>query len=255
MMENNTAAIFGRRLKELREKEGFNQLQLAKLLKISRGALSYYESGQRTPNIDFLLTVAHFFKVSTDYLLGETDCTQPENVDICAKTGLSEAAINGLISLSQTEYIGKTMLNALLEEWDTCSRRADLEIGDATLLHMAYFFKQPDIFHDKMLSEMLPEQQEMLNRWLIEIIEDCGKESAECAHMLSKQDYRAIDAIDKMYLHNIMYLLRLCRNGESAAFDSHNSMNANPILSAFRDTFYGKINKVMRFVSASEDRQ
>ena len=43
--------MFAKRLKELRETAGLTQEQLAKELKVSRGAISYYEKGGRTPDI------------------------------------------------------------------------------------------------------------------------------------------------------------------------------------------------------------
>jgi len=42
-------------------------------LGISRAALSHYEKGRREPDYDTLITIADFFKVSLDYLMGRTD--------------------------------------------------------------------------------------------------------------------------------------------------------------------------------------
>lgn len=71
-MDDSTfiARDFGRRLKHLREKAGLSQNELAKQLKVSRGAISFYENGERCPNIDFLDEVSMLFGVSYDYLLG-----------------------------------------------------------------------------------------------------------------------------------------------------------------------------------------
>ena len=55
-------------LKEIRKKKNLNQLKVATDLSISREAISYYENGQRSPNIEMLVTLSKYFKVSIDYL-------------------------------------------------------------------------------------------------------------------------------------------------------------------------------------------
>ena len=41
--------MFGDKLKELREKKGITQIQLAEILNISKSAIANYESGLREP--------------------------------------------------------------------------------------------------------------------------------------------------------------------------------------------------------------
>lgn len=62
---------FSARLKVLREGKGLRQEDLALILNISRQAISNYEQGTRFPKDEnLLITIADFFEVSTDYLLG-----------------------------------------------------------------------------------------------------------------------------------------------------------------------------------------
>jgi len=49
------------------------QEDLAKSLKVSRGAVSMWEINQRTPDPETLQRLADFFGCSVDYLLGRTD--------------------------------------------------------------------------------------------------------------------------------------------------------------------------------------
>ncbi len=59
-------------LKTIRKKKGYSQLKVAMDLNISREALSYYENGQRCPNLEMLVKMSEYFHVSIDYLiLGE----------------------------------------------------------------------------------------------------------------------------------------------------------------------------------------
>lgn len=60
-------------LKELREKKGLSQLQLAMKLGLNQNTISRYESGQREADYQTLIMLADFFDVSIDYLIGRTD--------------------------------------------------------------------------------------------------------------------------------------------------------------------------------------
>jgi transcriptional regulator with XRE-family HTH domain len=57
-------------LKNLRTQRNMSQADLARLLGISRSAVSSYENGSRSPDKDILLKIAVIFQVSIDYLLG-----------------------------------------------------------------------------------------------------------------------------------------------------------------------------------------
>ena len=56
-------------LREIRKKKGYSQLKVAMDLAISREALSYYETGKRSPDIDMLIRLSDYFDVSIDYLI------------------------------------------------------------------------------------------------------------------------------------------------------------------------------------------
>ena len=60
-------------LKEIRKKKNYNQLKVALDLSISREALSYYENGKRSPDIDMLVKLSNYFNVSIDYLITGKD--------------------------------------------------------------------------------------------------------------------------------------------------------------------------------------
>ena len=60
-------------LKLIRKQRNLNQLKVAMDLSISREALSYYENGKRSPNIEMLVTLSRYFNVSIDYLITGTE--------------------------------------------------------------------------------------------------------------------------------------------------------------------------------------
>lgn len=67
----------GYRIKYLREKSNLSQKEFAKKIGVSNTVLSRYESGDRKPDYEILQTIADYFEVSTDYLLGRTDKQEP----------------------------------------------------------------------------------------------------------------------------------------------------------------------------------
>lgn len=64
---------FSNRIKKLRQKHKVSQQELADLLGISTRAWRFYESGDREPNIAGLISLADYFDVSLDYLVGRSD--------------------------------------------------------------------------------------------------------------------------------------------------------------------------------------
>ena len=65
--------VFGIRVKELREKAGLSMDQLATKLGVSKSRVNMWENSGTIPRGDVLIQLANYFKVSTDYLLGNDD--------------------------------------------------------------------------------------------------------------------------------------------------------------------------------------
>lgn len=64
-------------LKELREKRGISQAQLARNLGKSQSTVAMWERGTNTPNYDTLVELATYFEVSVDYLCGVSTVKNP----------------------------------------------------------------------------------------------------------------------------------------------------------------------------------
>ncbi|MCM3272600.1 helix-turn-helix domain-containing protein [Paenibacillus elgii] len=64
---------FGEILKDLREKRGMSQPDLADKLGVTRVSISNYENGKASPSYEGLLKIADIFNVTTDYLLGRKE--------------------------------------------------------------------------------------------------------------------------------------------------------------------------------------
>ncbi len=64
---------FADRLKELRTEKKLSQTQLAIDTNLSKSAIAYWEVSERVPNAQAIVTLAKYFNVSCDYLLGVSD--------------------------------------------------------------------------------------------------------------------------------------------------------------------------------------
>lgn len=58
------------RIRELREKSGYSQSQLAKKFDVTRSSVNAWEIGLSTPTTQYVVALAKLFHVSADYLLG-----------------------------------------------------------------------------------------------------------------------------------------------------------------------------------------
>ena len=66
-------SILSKRLKELRISNNLYQKDVAKKIGITESGYGYYEQGKRIPDSIMLNKLATLYKVTTDYLLGNTD--------------------------------------------------------------------------------------------------------------------------------------------------------------------------------------
>lgn len=61
------------RLLELRTERGLSQRAMAKELHVSQGTYNNWENSNTQPSIEQLITLANFFEVSVDYLVGNSE--------------------------------------------------------------------------------------------------------------------------------------------------------------------------------------
>ena len=57
-------------LRELRLEKQLGQVELARLIGVSKGVISLWENGLRDPNMQSLIALAKFFGISIDELVG-----------------------------------------------------------------------------------------------------------------------------------------------------------------------------------------
>ena len=64
---------FADRLKELRQSKNITQKQIAEQIGVAERNYRRYEAGEVDPSSSKAVTIADYFNVSTDYLLGRSD--------------------------------------------------------------------------------------------------------------------------------------------------------------------------------------
>ena len=74
--------MFGKALRELRKKNNLSQKKLAEAIDVAPSTISMYEKGKRNPNEELLKTIATYFNVSTDYLLGHIRTNENSNDEL-----------------------------------------------------------------------------------------------------------------------------------------------------------------------------
>ncbi len=97
-MEKITSKKIGIRINTLLADKGMKQKDLAKKLGVTDNTISYYASGERTPNLEQVIKISEIFNVSADYILGLSDIqTRNETIQgINAEIGLSQKSISTL---------------------------------------------------------------------------------------------------------------------------------------------------------------
>lgn len=79
--------MLGSRINELRQSFGWNQVELASKINVTKQTVSNWENENIQPSIEMLVRLSKVFNVSTDYLLGL------DNVPRISIEGLSDETV------------------------------------------------------------------------------------------------------------------------------------------------------------------
>ena len=83
------------RIQQLRKRKGISQEELADRIGVSRQAVSKWESGQTSPDLEKIVLLSDYFEVTTDYLLKGVSPAQAQTVQAQiepAQTGPDQTA-------------------------------------------------------------------------------------------------------------------------------------------------------------------
>lgn len=85
------------KLKALRIKYGYSQKRVAEKVNVSPSIVSGYETGERTPSTEVLLSLSYLYNTSTDYLLGKEEVSPNNTLDVSGLTNNQIASLARLI--------------------------------------------------------------------------------------------------------------------------------------------------------------
>ena len=191
------------RLRELMQLDNVSQKQLAEALGITRQSISQYCDGSSQPALNKLVSIADYFGVSIDYLLGRSDvrAIDPQLQTVALQTGLTEKA---LLRLSQ-DHIVRAAINRLLESSQARSV-ADALCGYNYITWKVHSAgdKLPEkdrLWFSRVARTFLEDAKELAQKTFTSIHEDGSCDMAPCS------DIRVLpaDAVDKLrQVYNLM---------------------------------------------------
>lgn len=136
--------MIGSRIKEIREKTGLTQTELAKKLGLTRSGVNAWEMGVSIPSAQYLIGLANLFKVSTDYLLG---LDQKETIDVSSLTSDEKTIIYSLM-----DYFNQRKHAICISEEDFLPILEEYELLEKNGVKVpAYIRKILDNYHSDFL--------------------------------------------------------------------------------------------------------
>lgn len=137
----------GERIKELRKKSGMTQTDLAKKLGVTKGTISTWETGNRTPSFDALDTMGELFEASMDYIMGKADVnsyramTEADEEQIGKWTIEQDLTEYALKYARLDEYGKQAVESIILAEFNRCRAQESLTGADVFTGSIAFSSK------------------------------------------------------------------------------------------------------------------
>lgn len=161
-----TKLTLGEKLKDLRIAKGYKSTEhLASIVNIPKTTLNDYENDEKNQDVGYanLITLAKFYEVSMDYLLGLSD------VDRHLNTAYSDLGLGDkTIDLLKKPKFNIRLLNELIEHEHFADFMADMEIyidGLATM-QITTLNSVAEIAKDEITGEYAPNDKEYFMRTL-----------------------------------------------------------------------------------------
>lgn len=96
---------FSTRFKQLRISKNITQDDIARQLNVSRSAIGMYEQGKREPDFEVLISIANFFDVDLDYLLGRSDISRNNFIPVSKFSSFDKTLISRFHSSDKLHQI------------------------------------------------------------------------------------------------------------------------------------------------------
>ncbi len=113
----------GQRLREIRIERGYTQEQLGDIIGVTKGSISLYESGQRTPKLETVLELMYTLGVSADYLLGADVIVEVKDLSEPKYRIFTEDEVKFIEELRKHEFIYNVLFQNPKEGIDIIKKR------------------------------------------------------------------------------------------------------------------------------------
>lgn len=105
------------RLKMLRREKGITQKKLAEIVGTTQQSINKYENHNIEPDISTLITMADYFNISVDYLIGHSESRQTEELTERQQLYIDETALlEGYCKLNDKE---KESIRLIIENYNS----------------------------------------------------------------------------------------------------------------------------------------
>ena len=92
-----------KRMKELRESNGLNKVEFAKVIDVTKSSITRYESGEMKPNLDVIKKICSKFGVTMEWLVNGKEENKPDEyatvIARCRAEGISPQKLNSTIDV------------------------------------------------------------------------------------------------------------------------------------------------------------
>ncbi|MCI8346568.1 MAG: helix-turn-helix transcriptional regulator [Bacilli bacterium] len=99
--------LIGKRIKEVRVREGLTQTEFGKILHIEKSAISHYENSERNIPLDIIVKISEYFNVDANYLLGLNNPIKMKSKEV----KLSNEEVEFIMELRKTRTYQNIMIN------------------------------------------------------------------------------------------------------------------------------------------------
>jgi transcriptional regulator with XRE-family HTH domain len=121
-MEN----IFGKNIRKLRKRKKLTLVEVAKALKISKSAISDYESGKSKPGLDVVVKLSEYFYIPVDDL-NNSDIPEFENVEFESKKAVKpQVSLESLDGITQWKQRNDFNVNLLRQKNESLEMQLEL---------------------------------------------------------------------------------------------------------------------------------
>ena len=92
-----------KRMKELREANGLNKAEFAKIIGVTKSSITRYENDEMKPNLDVIQNICSKFGVTMEWLANGKESDKPDEYAAvfarCRAEGISPKKLNSIIDI------------------------------------------------------------------------------------------------------------------------------------------------------------